>query len=318
MLIICISDVNTRQPIKGFPALRKWKASRPSETTIRSTDGDGVQEGLEKPKTSSYAKDVFMGLGSGLSNEGAMSFLQTPPRVTRNEDVDPRESQTPSSKPRGRPSGSGKKRGNGRTESETPSQLTEPKRRGRPLGRKDTSPRKLPASRKPKPDIPTRPRSSTGPKKPSNLRHTITPSDGIAVVINSRPFSSFQPRMQDKTDKTAPREANAFRQSIKHKVYKCLWKDCPYELHNLQTLRKHVYKHREKCADGLFRCSWARCGTINLSGDETDESEDELIRLEFRIDSAWEKHMDAQHLDKLAWEMGDGQATPASGTFGTI
>lgn len=301
-----ILDANIRQPIKSFPLLGKFKVSR--------------YEG---------------------QSEGEMSFQRTPIDASYHNIPNFPELLTPS-KRRGRPPGSGKKPRDERNqasassqprsqplsqtpsqlasqtsappesqtslqpESQTPSQPPGPRRRGRPPGSKNSGPRKS-ATKSPHINTSAGPPSSTGPLRQSGLRNSkTTTSDGFAVVIDSH-HSAKKGTLELKKAKLIRRN------DVVHKVYKCRWNDCPYELHNLQTLRKHVYKHREQYGNGPFPCCWADCGTINLSEENTDDNE--LIPLEFDTVSSWESHIDAKHLNIIAWDMGDGPSS--SGTSET-
>ena len=305
-----ILDVNSHQPVKSWPSVRKWKAPRSSM--------EGIQEGIHRTSVQT-------------PHEGEMSFQQSP--IAASHPIVPSEPHTPPRRPRGRPPGSGKKREErnegdalsqprsqpgsqaasqlaSQTPSQPPSQPSAPRGRGRPRGSKDSVPRK-PAARSPRTGVSTEPQSSAGPLRPSGLRNAVTSSDGFAVVIDSRSSATTQ-----KQDKKGNRVESKRAKSIRHKVYKCRWNECPYELHNLQTLRKHVHKHREQYGEqGPFPCCWADCGTINLSKEEGDMDEDELIPLEFNTASAWETHIDDKHLNILAWSMGDGPTASSSGTF---
>ncbi len=295
--------MSIQRPIKNLPTLRKFKASRSSQTATQGTPVDSALVIPDEPVRSSLPGDVSGGLATGSDYEGEMSFQRIPDGQSRHNVPNPSTSQAPSPRPRGRPPGSGKKRGNEQNEGSIPSQAPEPRRRGRPLGSKDTTPRK-------------RPRSSTGPLRQSSLRNVMTSPGGVAVLIESRPRAVEKHERQNRKDKDAagkPRQIASAKQKVHHQVYKCRWSDCPYELHNLQTLRKHVHKHRESFAEGPFPCYWADCGTINL--DEVYEKEDELIRLEFDTDSAWHTHIDTKHLEAIAWELGDGPSAPPSGEF---
>ena len=251
-----------------------------------------------------------------------MSFQQTPIAAIYQTVPNPRETSIPTRpRPRGRPPGSGKKRKDERnevgtssqpqflplqSESHTPSQTPGSRRRGRPPGSKDSVPRKS-AAKIPHMNTSTEVRSSTE-RKQSDLRNPVTmSSDGFAVVIDSHHTAKKQVTLGPQKIKPIRRDG------VVHKVYKCRWNDCPYELHNLQTVRKHVYKHGEQYGKGPFPCCWTDCGTINLSNENAVENE--LIPLEFDNVSAWKTHIDAKHLNILAWEMGDGPSS--SGMFET-
>ncbi|KAI7376680.1 hypothetical protein KC336_g19715, partial [Hortaea werneckii] len=76
----------------------------------------------------------------------------------------------------------------------------------------------------------------------------------------------------------------------KYQVFKCMWKDCHAELHNLETLKKHVIKlHGKPNADRKFECLWNDCNVLPLA-DVT----------------VWTNHFDRQHLQPIAWKQGDG------------
>ena len=195
---------------------------------------------------------------------------------------------------------------------------SEPKRRGRPPGSKDKSIRKNVAILK-SGDKPTRthPRSSllnTTPARPSTLRQTMTPTDGVAVVIESpskvntekvRNVDLGRPR---KRRKASPKSRQP--SSPNHQVYKCQWKSCPAKLHNLETLRKHIRLHREGYPAGPFPCLWAGCGTGKVSSDDHKAQRQPL---EFETETGWDRHMEGRHLDRYAWELGDGPSTQPSG-----
>lgn len=69
----------------------------------------------------------------------------------------------------------------------------------------------------------------------------------------------------------------------------CEWMDCKAELHNLETLRRHVYiVHGDS-----IECMWGKCGRL----EEPPE---------FEEDEAFREHMEEAHLVPLSWHVGDG------------
>ena len=221
------------------------------------------------------------------------------------------------------------------------------KRKGRPPGAKN---------KKPRPDkgipqrksldqtpgnseafIPTRPHintSTTTPAQPSGLRNAmsstggisdlrngITPTDGIAVMIPSRSPSVAKTPNTESAKRGRPKKMPVpsvrypFQPS--YKVFKCLWENCPAELHNLETLKKHVRKHRDKFEKAPFPCLWANCYNSNISvpkkPQDIGSSECKRERLSFESGEAWEKHLERKHVSAVAWELGDGPATHSSG-----
>lgn len=94
----------------------------------------------------------------------------------------------------------------------------------------------------------------------------------------------------------------------KHRVYACRWRDCKAELHNLDTLKKHVIKmHGRPNNGGMLECQWQSCeagpagsnssGKINVSEKAVAEWEDI---------HEWTEHVDKEHLQPVAWKLGDG------------
>ncbi|KAL6236785.1 hypothetical protein BDW75DRAFT_102650 [Aspergillus navahoensis] len=75
-------------------------------------------------------------------------------------------------------------------------------------------------------------------------------------------------------------------------VFACRWGNCQSELHNLELLKKHLFKTH---VSYQITCGWKGCtftGTLPAA---------ELM-----------KHVNKEHLDFLAWELGDGPAVSTS------
>ncbi|KAL8997962.1 MAG: hypothetical protein Q9169_002884 [Polycauliona sp. 2 TL-2023] len=179
------------------------------------------------------------------------------------------------------------------------------KRIGRPPGAKNKHPRKLSGTPK-SAGIPARSRIDTTPAQSSGLRNTVAASaDGIAIVVPSpspsiaenKPRGRGRPRKSPKSSQQS---------TPIHRVYKCEWKDCPAELHNLETLKKHVIKHGDRY-DGLFPCLWEGCGRPRQNDKQEEKNkasgEDPL---DYATKEIWAKHMDRRHLAEYAWKLGDG------------
>ncbi|KAJ9648074.1 hypothetical protein H2199_001851 [Coniosporium tulheliwenetii] len=100
----------------------------------------------------------------------------------------------------------------------------------------------------------------------------------------------------------------AVRQEVEYRVYKCRWQGCKAELHNLETLRKHVFKiHTTPTASGRWQCRWEGCGeTVTVTDEATGEESDAHRYLEFGDGEKWRGHFGAAHLGELAWRLGDG------------
>ena len=162
-------------------------------------------------------------------------------------------------------------------------------------------------------------RLPTTPARPSGLRHevTISPAAGFAVVIPSPSVAGQASRRGSSILPSSPipkgqiRKTNSPAPIPKRQVYNCRWKDCQAELHNLETLRKHVRKHMNDFdEDSDYQCLWAGCGNSKI-GTLNPDTERELLH--FKSAASWERHMDGRHLDHYAWELGDGPSSHPSG-----
>ncbi|KAI4161939.1 MAG: hypothetical protein LQ342_004387 [Letrouitia transgressa] len=182
------------------------------------------------------------------------------------------------------------------------------RRRGRPSGAKNKHPRKSDSSvNTTNPvSVPSRPRVDNTPAQPSGLRNIVTPSDGIAVMVPS-PSPSKPYQESQRSGRAAPSTKNSSQPSAPiHRVYKCHWKDCPAELHNLETLRKHVRRHRDAFDEPPYPCLWEGCRANRTTNAEEPQP------LEFQTDASWNKHMSGRHIEHYAWLLGDGPHTPRS------
>lgn len=72
-------------------------------------------------------------------------------------------------------------------------------------------------------------------------------------------------------------------------AYLCEWSGCKAELHNLDTLRKHVYLVHGKGE----KCLWGACTARD-------------IPREFLKREDFEAHMEEEHLVPMGWHVGDG------------
>ncbi|KAL8953513.1 MAG: hypothetical protein Q9222_000615 [Ikaeria aurantiellina] len=149
------------------------------------------------------------------------------------------------------------------------------------------------------------------PPRPSNLRNTVVPTNGVAVVVPSPSPSIAETRGPGRPRKKSPRTSQ--QSSPIHRVYKCQWSHCPAELHNLETLRKHVMKHGDKYNEenSQFPCLWRGCGRPVHIDDEGDGDNEEVEHqpLRFATREIWAKHMDKRHIADYAWKLGDGPST---------
>lgn len=106
------------------------------------------------------------------------------------------------------------------------------------------------------------------------------------------------------------------KQSTRYQAFKCKWQGCKAELHNLDTLKKHVSKVHRKAisSSGFIECHWADCAT-----KVTDQDVVTGMRFEhhkpksFTTIAGWMQHLEQLHFSPLSWELGDGPASGVSG-----
>lgn len=98
-------------------------------------------------------------------------------------------------------------------------------------------------------------------------------------------------------------------------IFKCEWQDCDAELHNLDTLRKHIHKvHNKEALHGGLSCLWPNCGESTSSFDHKKGIEvKKWQRMDFTSDSTWRAHIELNHLGPIAWKLGDGPMSGLSG-----
>ena len=149
-------------------------------------------------------------------------------------------------------------------------------------------------------------RDTSTPVRPSGLRNAMTPANGgIAVVISSRSPSIAGSAQKGKS--AVQEDSGTQPLSPSYQVYNCRWENCPAELHNLHTLRKHVHKqHRERTGQGPpFACKWADCWDNNSDArsrpadlaDEAGDAKGQRERLIFADAEAWNWHVEERHLN---------------------
>lgn len=94
----------------------------------------------------------------------------------------------------------------------------------------------------------------------------------------------------------------------------CEWKNCPAELHNLDTLRAHLstVHLKKQPSGGPLMCLWKKCCREHEVVDlETGESSviDKGMGVEFKTKEEWRNHVKEAHLDHVARYQGEGPKT---------
>jgi hypothetical protein len=170
-----------------------------------------------------------------------------------------------------------------------------PKKRGRPVGWRKAIHGSPAAQATPNVNGHTKSSTNHQPAQPSSLRNVKTGGhEPIRIDSRSPSVVNRNPRFQS---------------------YKCKWLKCTAALHNLETLKKHVYKvHRKETLRNTLECLWGDCGNEGVKSDPNTN-----MRLEkhtphsFDLESNWRSHIQHTHFDPLSWEFGDGPASGLSG-----
>lgn len=170
-----------------------------------------------------------------------------------------------------------------------------PKKRGRPVGWRKHIHGSAQAQAQPSANQHATPRQFQF--KPSEPRaHDMNPTNTTPIRIDSR----------------SPSVPNTSR----YQSFKCKWLGCKAELHNLDTLKKHVYKvHRSSVNNsGFIECHWADCATEIANEDAMSGTRMEQHKPKsFTTITNWMKHLEQVHFGPLSWELGDGPASGVSG-----
>lgn len=169
-----------------------------------------------------------------------------------------------------------------------------PKKKGRPVGWRKAIHGSVAAQTRPAANGHTGPFEHQ-PMQPSSLRNVRTGGDEPIRIDSRSPSAAHRiPQFQS---------------------YKCKWQNCSAQLHNLETLKKHVFKvHRKETQGNTFDCLWGDCGKEVTNHDPTTNFMIEKhTPYSFDLESSWRSHIQQNHFDPLSWELGDGPAGGLSG-----
>lgn len=159
---------------------------------------------------------------------------------------------------------------------------------------------------------------------------------GWRKAIHGSSAAQQRPAMNRHTGKHDPQQSNTLRnvgsgdepiridsrspsvatRAPQYRSFKCRWQNCKAELHNLETLKLHVFKiHKKENLRNTLDCLWNDCGKEATSFDAMSNTSIELnLPHAFESEKAWRGHIQQNHFDPLAWEQGDGPAGGLSGT----
>jgi hypothetical protein len=189
-------------------------------------------------------------------------------------------------------------------------------RKNRPDGIDSTSPA-LRRGRPPKNLSATRQLVPPSPKRIGRPPKAI--SSGIGMRGNLAGRKVGRPRIYPQSEskpRGRPRKSDPKLVTPKFIPFLCEWRGCKAELHNLDTLRRHIYSvHNKAQASGAIACQWSKCGLTRQVND-VSMPEPKFIHEyhEFAGMQEFKNHMEKAHLIPFAWHMGDG---PQGSTLGT-
>ena len=125
--------------------------------------------------------------------------------------------------------------------------------------------------------------------------------------VHSREAQGLTPKKsQSSNTKTKTSASRPVRQlqEPKYQVYNCRWSDCDAQLHSLDVLKKHVLKvHGKSDEENQYPCLWRGCA-------DSEETFDDI--------PTWLGHVDKEHLQPVAWQLGDGPRGGLSGKTNCI
>ena len=127
--------------------------------------------------------------------------------------------------------------------------------------------------------------------------------------------NSKRRRTGQSTGRSQQRRTDAGSPAFKR--YRCKWKGCSSELHNVDNLKRHVSKLHSKrdASSGCYSCQWAGCfrqptSEQTAAGEEGNKLQ--LLVWEFANEEDWENHV-GHHISAVRQAFGVGPAALTSG-----
>ncbi|KUJ12264.1 uncharacterized protein LY89DRAFT_203800 [Mollisia scopiformis] len=151
---------------------------------------------------------------------------------------------------------------------------------------------------------------------------SMSKSEGSSLKRRGRPFKSAETAAKAKAksngESVARRRGRPMKSSdqvdipipmAEYVPFLCEWRGCKAELHNLETLKRHIHAiHGSKNVEGVRFCAWAKCG-IDAKGEVGVDSEPPIMggrEIAFKSRKEWKNHIEKSHLIPFSWHMGDG------------
>jgi hypothetical protein len=276
---------------KAAPAKGPSKASVPdvvhSTEIIDGEDADDEEDGMsaQKPRDTDHVQTA----------PDRSAHKSAPLRASNNSDIS--NTNTPDNKVP-------KKRGRPRKLYTNTPQNDAMSATGTP--RQASTPATAPAGRSAASNVPTgTPVGYTAFQKldaNGNLIKTKGRPVGWRKNVHSREAQGLTPAKSQSSSSKAKTSAPRPEQQLqepKYQVYKCRWTDCDAQLHSLDVLKKHVLKvHGKSDDENQYPCLWRGCA-------DKDETFEDI--------PTWLVHVDKEHLQPVAWKLGDGPRGGLSG-----
>ncbi|EQK97898.1 hypothetical protein G6O67_004758 [Ophiocordyceps sinensis] len=129
----------------------------------------------------------------------------------------------------------------------------------------------------------------------SDMRGNPQPGARVRHARAKAPPPGFAKRRRRPPKAPSPPPCDIYRElKPQFTAFLCEWAGCCAELHNLDTLRRHVYAvHGRGDGTALWSCRWRKCATAQPAREFADGNQ-------FR------QHVEEAHLVPLAWHVGDG------------
>ena len=166
------------------------------------------------------------------------------------------------------------------------------RKRGRPPGAKN----------KLKPTPSSSIRAVSRPRTPVDGIGIMVPAPSSAMKASPLAYGELQKEYTSPSWKAVNKYAEENPDTDQFASFPCSWGDCDVDLHNFDTLRKHVGKvhisQPQKSFEGGLHCQWTDC-----QQNDFDFAEPALL----------EEHVDEHHLSKIASSLGDGPSTHPTG-----
>ena len=176
------------------------------------------------------------------------------------------------------------------------SPYTTVKNRGRPFQNPPTTPGQ-PIAKKQGPPFRTPKTAAAAASRAAHDESTVRPPKKPA-----RPFK--YPQKPRKVAAVVPPEP-------KFVLFVCEWKNCPAELHNLDTLQAHLITvHlKNQSSVGRLMCLWRKCSQLSYMAVNDRRALEATDRgVKFETKEEWLNHV-RTHLDHVARYQGDGPKT---------